>query len=187
MAVNTLSVCFGHIADCIQTSAEVKNPLTQAVFQSKGIWDTGAMTSAVTKDVANQLGLQPVQKASVRGVNGVNIANVYLVAITLNNKNITVKTRVTECDALSDDNSVGVLIGMDIISLGDFCITNYEGKTVMTFRVPSLESIDYVKEPAEFKKYRKLYEERKKHGNELCPCGSGKKYKNCHEKSVYGK
>lgn len=34
-----------------------------------------------------------------------------------------------------------MLIGMDIISLSDFVITNADGKTVLSFRNPSKETI----------------------------------------------
>jgi hypothetical protein len=36
-----------------------------------------------------------------------------------------------------------VLIGMDIISRGDFALTHKEGKTVFSFRYPSLATIDF--------------------------------------------
>ena len=37
-----------------------------------------------------------------------------------------------------------VLIGMDIIGAGDFAVTNSNGKTVMSYRYPSIERIDFV-------------------------------------------
>ena len=45
-----------------------------------------------------------------------------------------------------DIKGVDVLIGMDIITQGDFIITNQSNKTVMSFRIPSLTTIDYVVE-----------------------------------------
>lgn len=39
-----------------------------------------------------------------------------------------------------------VLIGMDIISQGDFSITNQSGTTVFSFRVPSLHTVDFVQQ-----------------------------------------
>jgi hypothetical protein len=45
---------------------------------------------------------------------------------------------------LGDD--IDVLIGMDIITAGDFAITNADGKTCMSFRIPSLKKIDYAEE-----------------------------------------
>jgi len=49
--------------------------------------------------------------------------------------------RVTEGSIFGDSD---VLIGMDIISLGDFAVTNFQEKTVFTFRIPSVERIDFV-------------------------------------------
>jgi len=39
-----------------------------------------------------------------------------------------------------------VLIGMDVISQGDFSITNENGNTVFSFRVPSAHTVDFVKQ-----------------------------------------
>ena len=36
-----------------------------------------------------------------------------------------------------------VLIGMDVITQGDFAVTNREGRTVFSFRVPSLIHLDF--------------------------------------------
>ena len=37
-----------------------------------------------------------------------------------------------------------VLIGMDIICLGDLAITNHDGKTIMTFSIPSHKPLCFV-------------------------------------------
>ena len=71
-----------------------------------------------------------------------------------------------EVDALAGEQD-DVLIGMDIINLGDFAVSNVEGSTCFTFRMPSLEEFDFVGVPRVGR-------------NEPCPCGSGKKYKKCH-------
>jgi hypothetical protein len=34
------------------------------------------------------------------------------------------------------------LIGMDVLSLGDLAITHFENKTCLSFRIPSLQSIE---------------------------------------------
>jgi hypothetical protein len=36
-----------------------------------------------------------------------------------------------------------VIIGMDIITLGDFAISNKDEKTVLSFRIPSVDTIDF--------------------------------------------
>mgnify|MGYP003298516742 CR=1 FL=1 len=44
------------------------------------------------------------------------------------------------------NNDGDVLIGMDVIRYGDFTISNYNGKTKMSFRIPSIQETDYVEE-----------------------------------------
>jgi len=130
----------------IVTPVEITNVITEQKVSTNGLWDTGATGSAITKSMASALGLCSLGKRQVRGVHGIQEVNVYYVNITLNNKNITLNAKVTECDELSNDNSVGMLIGMNIITMGDFAVTNYQGNTTMSFRVPSLQNIDFVSE-----------------------------------------
>ena len=127
--VNALTHTDPSISNVIITPVLVRNTFTNSQIQTQGIWDTGATNSVVTKSTAQQLGLIPVSQVDVRGVHGVKAVNVYDVVITLNNKNITLRTQVTECDELSADKSVGMLIGMNIINMGDFVITNYSYKS----------------------------------------------------------
>jgi hypothetical protein len=50
--------------------------------------------------------------------------------------------RVTEFES---NDRFDILIGLDIITIGDFSITNHNGKTVVSFRIPSdTYHIDYV-------------------------------------------
>ena len=53
---------------------------------------------------------------------------------------------VQVCDSKIGDQGLGVLIGMDIIVNGDFSISNFNGKTVFTFRTPSKQITDYVQQ-----------------------------------------
>lgn len=186
MPTNALSKRYSGIANCITTEVELKNPFTDAAIHTNGIWDTGATHSVITKRTVVSLGLTPISKAMVTGVHGSKEVNVYYVSIILNNNQISLKTRVTECEELSPDHENGMLIGMNIINMGDFSITNYHGDTTMSFRVPSLNKIDFVEEITEYNKYLKIHEIWMKQGNDKCPCGSKKKYKNCHGKTVYG-
>ena len=88
---------------------------------------------------------------------------------------------VTEGDLMGED----VLIGMDIITRGDFAITNVGGKTTFSFRIPSVETIDYCKQGNQPSVPQKPIVKTKQPGrNDPCPCGSGKKYKNCHGKDA---
>ena len=111
----------------------------------KTIWDTGVSGCAITKNVAEQLGLIPTGKAQVNTANGIAIQNTYTIDIGLPNKVIIQGIIATEVDALAA--GCDALIGMDVITLGDFSITNHKGVTCMSFRVPSGHEIDYVKNP----------------------------------------
>jgi hypothetical protein len=70
-----------------------------------------------------------------------------------------------------------LLIGMDVIGAGDFAVSNFNGKTTLTFRSPSVGTLDFVKNKDRGSAPLKA---RPKVGrNAPCPCGSGKKAKNC--------
>lgn len=106
------------------------------------IWDTGATSSVITQRVVQECGLQTTGMTNVNTASGVTTSSVYLVNFKLRNNVGMVGVRVTE-GILSDD--INVLIGMDIINFGDFAITNHNRKTSFTFRIPSLQIIDFVK------------------------------------------
>lgn len=181
--INALSRHFGSIVDCITTQAKIVNPFTNKELTTIAIWDTGAQNSVITKAAASTLGLVKSGKRKIRGVHGVKEVDAYIARITLHNENISVVAEVTECDELSADGGINMLIGMNIIQQGDFVITNHSGETVMAFRKPSLETVDFVAELKELDKYEKMH--RLNLGKRLpdkCGCGSGKLYKNCHGK-----
>lgn len=73
--------------------------------------------------------------------NGLVDVNTYLINLTLPNKVTIENLSVTSSD-LGDD--VDLLIGMDVIKLGDFSITNTNNSTTFSFRIPSIEEINYV-------------------------------------------
>ena len=43
-----------------------------------------------------------------------------------------------------DKQNLDIIIGMDIINLGDFSVSNYNGKTSFSFRIPSLANANYL-------------------------------------------
>ncbi len=145
---------------------------TNKIHPTKALWDTGATNSAITREVANVLNLEPSSKAEVHHANGKALVDVYYVNIYLPNGFVIPFVRVTECSATS--GNFGVLIGMDIITLGDFSLTNFNKLTTLSFRMPSLHKVDYVN------KQKPISNETKAGRNDPCPCGSGKKYKHCH-------
>jgi len=97
------------------------------------LWDTGATSSAVTPDVARRLSLVPIGRTKVNGVNNVSMADIVLLSVGLPNQTIIRDVHAAVCNLVKD---VDLLIGMDIITTGDFCISNGEGKTLFSFAIP---------------------------------------------------
>jgi len=127
------------------TEIEIMIPNTTISMKVRGIWDTGATATVITNKIVDNLQLKPTGMSNVNTANGPTIQNTYIVDVILPNKLQVKDVTVTGASALS--SGCEVLIGMDIISLGDFSITNYEGKTCLSFRFPSCHEIDYVQRP----------------------------------------
>ena len=112
------------------------------VTQFKAIWDTGATSSVITQQVIDACNLQPTGIAEVHGVHGKDFSETYLVNIVLQSGVGFPNIQVTKGKL----TGVDVLIGMDIITRGDFVITNQGGNTICSFRTPSQTTIDFVQE-----------------------------------------
>lgn len=106
------------------------------------LWDTGASGSVISTEVVSQLSLSPISQCKTYHAQGESIVNVYLVDMVLPNHLLIRDVRVTEGRL----NGFGVLIGMDIINLGDFALTHRDGKTVFSFQVPATHEYDFVKQ-----------------------------------------
>lgn len=114
------------------------------LFEFIAIWDTGASGSAVTQDVVDRCGLKPIGITQVHGVHGMQQVPQFLVNLGLPNGVGVIGIKAT----LGQLRGAHILIGMDVISRGDFSITNVRGNTTFSFRIPSVSTVDYVKEHA---------------------------------------
>ncbi len=153
------------------------NSKIEAIYGTKAIWDTGATHSVVTKATAEALGLIPSGMSRMAHAGGTSDTNAYLVNLHLPNGLNVAAVHVLEIENSTD---FGVLIGMDVITLGDFTITNVAEVTTVSFRYPSIKVIDFV---AEINQINAMARRADGIGrNDPCPCGSNRKYKNCHGK-----
>lgn len=158
----------------------ISDSVSKKQISVKAIWDTGATGTVITKNIAAHLGVNPSGKVMVSTANGIVPQNTYIVSVILPN-NIQINgITVTEVDALS--GGCEALIGMDIITCGDFSITNFNGDTCMSFRVPSNEQTDFVKKINATNNIRIAHANAGRNENSMCICGGGKKFKNCHGK-----
>ena len=142
--------------------------IVPAYHPFKAVWDTGATGSVISKNVVDTCGLKPITKTNVSTAGGMQVCDVFLVNCMLPNQVGFAGVTVTQANMGQTD----VLIGMDIISMGDFALTHKEGKTCFSFRVPSVIKIDFVETS-------KLATEGKIDPYQPCLCGSGKKFKFC--------
>ena len=148
------------------------------------LWDTGAMTTCISKTYAESIGLYADDTTNIIGANNTPFeTNVYSVQVKMGQLVIPY-LRVAELPM--ERTGYDVIIGMDIMTMGDLAITNYAGRTMLTFRTPSLETIDYVDEiRMQDKCDRAHYVKSRKGITDKCQCGSNKEYKNCHGKTIY--
>lgn len=105
-------------------------------------WDTGASGTCISEEVANSLGLTSIGRRNILTPSGGDIVEVYLVDIILPN-NVTIKD-ATVIGTRIGDQGIGALIGLDIISRGDFAITTNGGVTTFSFVIPSMSRIDFI-------------------------------------------
>ena len=149
-------------------------PGPQNITRFTALWDTGATGTVITQKVIDALGLKPIGMTLASGVQGEHMTEVYLVSIGLPNGVGFPKVKVTKGIL----GHLDVLIGMDIITCGDFALTHHNGKTCFSFRCPPTQRIDFTgKAPIE--KNAPFHSGPKVGRNDKCPCGSGLKYKRC--------
>lgn len=150
------------------------------------LWDTGASCTCISQTVAKRMSLVKVNERKLTVAdNNSFMADVYCVKMQMG---CFVIENLEVCGIPMDGKRENMIIGMDVISKGDLAITNYQGHTFLTFRVPSIELIDYVADIDQYNKCLKVHNIKAAKGvPDKCDCGSGKLFSNCHGQSVYAK
>ena len=97
----------------------------------------------VTQAVVDACGLVPIGFREILHVQGKSRVEIFLINIKLPNEIVFSGVSVAKG---SLGPGADVLIGMDIINEGDFAVTNLDGRTKFSFRVPSQADIDFVRE-----------------------------------------
>jgi hypothetical protein len=112
-------------------------------LSANAIWDTGATMSAITPEIQNKLKVKPVDKKTIAGIHSTQEVDVVLITIELPNRVIKQTIKAAVCNMASNSE---MLIGMDIISLGDFALSNGNDQTLFSFAVPPFrDKIDFSK------------------------------------------
>ena len=107
----------------------------------QAIWDTGASSTAISQNVVRKLGLKPTgMKRTVHTGNGTRQSDVYAVSLHLPQGVITDPILAIDVESIVDAD---VLVGMDVIGMGDFAVTHSDGNTSMSFCIPSMHDTNY--------------------------------------------
>lgn len=107
-------------------------------------WDTGSTLCCISPEYAKQLNLQPISEDDLHTAHGIISSKMYEINVLLNDQ-VTYTVHAMENPNIHGDN-VDLLIGMDIISEGDFSLSTYNDKTSFSFRIPSKGLVDFTKE-----------------------------------------
>jgi len=104
------------------------------------LWDTGATHSFISQRAVSLLDLKPMGQVIVHGAIETMEVNTYKINLTLSNYVQIQDLTVSEIDEFCGD--VDFLIGMDIISLGNFVVSTWKEKTSFSFQCPANQRID---------------------------------------------
>ncbi len=126
----------------ITAAVTVANGKAFATDQAQ--WDTGATGTCVSHRVINELKIMPDGYMIVNTPSGQSKMAIYYVDVILPNNVVMKNVRVMESEI--GNQGIDILIGMDIIMCGDFSVSNHEGRTQFSFRIPSKKHTDYVME-----------------------------------------
>ena len=142
--MNILTKNYGRRQDAIITDCFVVMP--EGVTDKEGnkrfckienaAWDTGATNTIISPEIVKALGLKTSGKFAVSAFGRIMEVNTYIVDLYFENG-----YKIANLQVMSNDDNVNfdydVLIGMDVITKGDFCISTINGETSFSFRMPA--------------------------------------------------
>lgn len=142
-----LTIWSSGVANRLIVSVDITN--AQGVTKTyPGLIDTGATHTVVSAELAAEMQFQAVSYTESNTAGGkVKDVPVYVIDMLslCDGKMLFPNHRVMQMN-LTDQVGVEMLIGMDILNQGDFSLTNKGGKTMASFRIPSVHETNYVPE-----------------------------------------
>jgi hypothetical protein len=118
--------------------------LKQIPLSARVMWDTGSIITCISKRFAELLQLRRIESRQLTSIHGSETSNVYMLDIVLPDY-VTIQNILAS--EIPNSADFDVIIGMNIIGLGNFAISNDKGKTLFSFRLPALNiPIDFSKE-----------------------------------------
>ena len=148
--MNAFTISAGKRVDSIITPVKIaqskvlckKQQLVRQSVEVLALWDTGASCSSISRKLAVRLGLTPVDGCIVYGAGGAHKSSIFMLDVSLPSSVTIPSVRVAE---FFDTGAFELIIGMDIITMGDFAVTNTDFKTTVSFRTPPADApIDFM-------------------------------------------
>ncbi|MDR1598786.1 MAG: hypothetical protein LBS11_02765 [Oscillospiraceae bacterium] len=113
----------------------------ERIVHCNAIWDAGASITCVSQRVARKLSLELFPEMNARAGSGLCLCPPCIIGLILSNG-----IRLDGVAALAtnlNENDFDVIIGLDVISKGDFAVISSGGETIFSYRYPSMQVIDF--------------------------------------------
>lgn len=120
----------------------IKIQSNNKIMNVASLWDTGAATTCISKNVVKTLNLTSNEEVYIDTPSGRSKTKIYEIDIILPNEVYLKNIKVYETTI--GDQGFDLLIGMDIISKGDFCVSGVNGVITASFRYPAQGVTDYM-------------------------------------------
>ena len=133
---------YNSISNRLVNNSTIRNE--EKEITAKTLWDTGATISCISHSVVQDLQLAATGKREISTPSGGKEVNTYLVNVVLLNGVDIGDLEV--CETENGNQGIDFLVGMDIINQGDLSVSNFDGRTVFTFSIPSMQTFDFAKQ-----------------------------------------
>ena len=140
------TVRYGELINSPEKDLLVRNIKNNKTITCKAVWDTGAEVSGITEELAKKLELESPKSIEIAGV-GVNPQWYDSYKVVLIDPDLKSELGTVEVAAVPTLGGPDFLVGMEIISKGDFAITNKDNKTILSFSTPSVRELDFERGP----------------------------------------
>ena len=110
--------------------------------QVRALFDTGATITYITEEFVKELNLPTTgERIKTKALKTIQEGLVIKANIGFPKDNVF--SNWSAVSMIRDNPNFDIIIGMDIIKRGDFAISNQNGHTIFTFRVPSESEIRF--------------------------------------------
>lgn len=144
---------FDTLVSALVTKVEIINPNdTEKSLIVDALWDTGSTVSAISQELVEDLELTDCYPTIVKGISSVSETYKFPVFLRLSETSDIIAVQPCMVDSIPSFPRALFLVGMDIISKGNFAISNENGHTVFSFMIPSAFSVDFVQQIRDLKR-----------------------------------